>query len=482
MKGILTAHKTRIYPTSEQEEYLRQACGISRSTYNWGLGRWIDQYKHLPEYEALDQSRKKKYNPDGKLSRKEAKRRKKATIEICERNLRNALFALETQRKADEKALHSEAEDNGVKLASFNLFDNNEYRREFNVIKKTERPWCSAVSKCVPQSALKDDLNSAFNRFLGRTATKSKKGKVVFSGFPNFRKKGEDDSFTIYADSLSCVDGILDGGMYLALPNLKGEQIRLSEPLRYRNTSKDTPLTTTKVLSITISKKANKWFCSFQCDVQRGLPPKNAPVSKSHAIGVDLGIITLATLSNGEVHAGAKALKKNGQKLKEAQRVLSRRQRCDKETDTPASNRYIKQQAKVAGLHYKLTCARVDSLHKLTDYLTKSFSVICVEDLNVSGMLKNRKLAKHIADGSFSEFKRQLMYKAGRRGCTVSFVSRWYASSRICSSCGWYNASLTLKDREYICKSCGEVHDRDMNAAINIEREGLRLMQGIDAV
>ena len=478
---MLTAHKTRIYPTAEQEEHLKQACGISRSTYNWGLGRWIEQYKHLPEYEALDKARKIKYNPDGKLSRKEAKRRKKAAIEICERNLRIALFELETQRKADEKGLRGVAEENGVKFVNFNLFDNNEYRREFNVIKKTERPWCAAVSKCVPQSALKDDLNSAFNRFLGRTATKSKKGKAVFSGFPKFRKKGEDDSFTIYADSLSCVDEILSGGMFLALPNLKGGQIRLSEPLRYRNTRKDTPTTKTKLLSITISKKANKWFCSFQCDVQRDLAPKNAPVSKSHAIGVDLGIITLAALSNGEVFTGAKALKKNGQKLSEAQRVLSRRQRFDKATETPASNRYIKQQAKVAQLHYKVTCARVDSLHKLTDHLTNNFSVICVEDLNVSGMLKNRKLAKHIADGSFSEFKRQLLYKARRRSCRVIFVSRWYASSRICSSCGWYNADLTLKDREYVCKSCGEVHDRDLNAAINIEREGLRLMHGISA-
>jgi len=476
---MLTAHKTRIYPTGGQEDHLRQACGISRSTYNWGLGRWIEQFKHLPEYGALDKARKKKYNPDGKLSRKEAKRRKKAVIEICERNLRNALFTLETQRRADGKGLRGASGENGANIAGFNLFDNNEYRREFNVIKKIERPWCAAVSKCVPQSALKDDLNSAFNRFLGRTATKSKKGKAVFSGFPKFRKKGEDDSFTIYADSLSCVDEILSGGMSLALPNLKGGQIRLSEPLRYRNTRKGAPSTKTKLLSITISKKANKWFCSFQCDVKRGIPPKNAPERKSHAIGVDLGITTLATLSNGKVFTGAKALKKNGQKLSEAQRVLSRRQRFDKGTETPASNRYIKQQKKVAQIHYEVTCARVDSLHKLTDYLTKNYSVICVEDLNVSGMLKNRKLAKHIADGSFSEFRRQLLYKAGRRGCMVIFVFRWYASSRICSGCGWYNAGLTLKDREYICKSCGEVHDRDLNASINIEREGLRLLHGI---
>ena len=233
----------------------------------------------------------------------------------------------------------------------------------------------------------------------------------------------------------------------------------------------------TRLLSITIGRKANKWFCSFQCDVQRDTPPKNAPISKSHAIGVDLGVITLATLSNGEVSTGAKALKKNGPKLKEAQRVLSRRQRYDKETDTQASNRYIKQQAKVAQLHYRIVCARSDSLHKLTDYLTKNFNIICIEDLNVSGMLKNRKLSKHIADGSFSEFKRQLLYKARRRNCLLILISRWYASSRLCSSCGWYNADLTLKDREFMCMSCGGVHDRDLNAAINIKREGLRLLQ-----
>ena len=166
---MLTAHKIRIYPTSAQEEHLRQACGISRSTYNWGLGRWIGQFEHLPEYKALDEARKRKYNPTGKLSRKEAKRRKKAAIEICERNLRKALFTLETQRKAEEQEQRNAAKENGEKFIGFNLFDNNEYRREFNNIKKTERPWCAAVSKCVPQSALKDNLNSAFNRFLGRT-------------------------------------------------------------------------------------------------------------------------------------------------------------------------------------------------------------------------------------------------------------------------------------------------------------------------
>jgi len=135
-----------------------------------------------------------------------------------------------------------------------------------------------------------------------------------------------------------------------------------------------------------------------------------------------------------------------------------------------------KQKLKISKLHYRIKAIRIDGLHKLTRGLCQRFKVLCVEDLNVKGMLKNHKLAKAISDMGFYEFKRQLEYKAILFGNWISKVGQWFPSSKTCSFCGNKKESLKLSQRLYHCQTCGHQIDRDLNAAINIEREGLRLL------
>lgn len=137
------------------------------------------------------------------------------------------------------------------------------------------------------------------------------------------------------------------------------------------------------------------------------------------------------------------------------------------------SKSYKDFQKRIAGLHYRLVCIRKDYLHKLTSYLAKSFQVVCIEDLNVSGMLKFGKLAGSVAMLGFYEFRRQLEYKCKLYGSQLSIIGRFEPSSKTCSKCGWKNSELTLKDRVFDCLDCGHSIDRDLNAAINIERIGL---------
>jgi putative transposase len=129
---------------------------------------------------------------------------------------------------------------------------------------------------------------------------------------------------------------------------------------------------------------------------------------------------------------------------------------------------------RLAKLYWRIACARSDALHKLSDYLTKNYAWIAIEDLNVRGMMSNPHLARSIADAEFGELRRQLTYKAEQRGVHLAVVDRWYPSSKTCSACGAANAALTLSDRHWICSECGAEHDRDVNAARNILAEGKR--------
>jgi putative transposase len=184
-------------------------------------------------------------------------------------------------------------------------------------------------------------------------------------------------------------------------------------------------------------------------------------------LGVDLGVKTLATLSNGVTFANPKALRSNLKKLRRASRQHSRKHKGSK-------NR-AKATRKLARLHAHIAHIRTDALHKATSQMvmkTKSPderpAVIVIEDLHVSGMLKNRKLSRAIADVGFAEFRRQITYKAEQAGSDVIVVSQWEPSSKTCSWCGWVDEDLTLADRLFQCEACGYVDDRDANAAINL--------------
>lgn len=216
-----------------------------------------------------------------------------------------------------------------------------------------------------------------------------------------------------------------------------------------------------RVLRMTISQRAGRWFASLT--VEREDNPITR-ASKGSSVGVDLGVKSLATLSDGTVMENPRHLKKSEQKLKRAQKALSRKM--------SGSNRRAKAKTKVARIYAHVANQRNDTLHKLTTYLAIKYSEISIEDLSVVGMVKNHALAKSVMDASFGEFRRQLEYKTARTGAKLNIVDRWYPSSKMCSGCGRVKAKLSLSERTYRCDGCGLVMDRDLNAAINIKVAG----------
>ncbi len=212
-----------------------------------------------------------------------------------------------------------------------------------------------------------------------------------------------------------------------------------------------------KPKSLTISRTADRWFVSWKIEVE----PINQAKSMS-VVGVDLGIKALVTLSTGEVMTGAKSYRKYEKKLSRLQ-WLNRNK-------VKSSNNWKKTQIQIARLHRKVANIRKDTLHKLTSYLAKNHGRIGIEDLNVSGMLANHKLAKAIADRGFYEFRRQLEYKCKLYGSELVVVDRWFASSKTCSNCGTKKETLSLSERVFYCDHCGLEIDRDLNASINLEK------------
>lgn len=216
-----------------------------------------------------------------------------------------------------------------------------------------------------------------------------------------------------------------------------------------------------RVMRMTISQRAGRWYASLTIE-REDEPVTRTP--KGSSVGVDLGVKTLATLSDGTVIENPRHLKKSEQKLKRAQRALSRKM--------SGSNRRAKARAKVARIHAHIANQRQDALHKLTTHLASQYSEISVEDLNILGMAKNHHLAKSVMDASFGEFRRQLEYKTGRTGARLHVIDRWYPSSKTCSGCGRVKTKLSLSERVYSCENCGLIIDRDLNAAINIRVAG----------
>ncbi len=290
---------------------------------------------------------------------------------------------------------------------------------------KSENPWYYECSKSAPQQAL-IALREAWQRCFNKTA-----------GVPKFKKKGRRDAFT------------LEGTVKILGSN------KIQVPvIGILKTYERLPQVSIK--SCTISRSADRWFISFRFDVQR-------PGSISDSIvGVDLGVKNLATLSTGEVVAGAKSYKKYAAKLSRMQ-WLNRHQ-------VIGSNNWKKAQIEIARLHKKIANIRSDALHKLTTLLAKNHGTVVIEDLNVSGMMALHKLAASIADMGFYEFRRQLTYKCQLYGSKLVVVDRWFASSKTCSNCGTKKETLSLSERVFECQRCGIVIDRDLNAAINLSK------------
>lgn len=276
----------------------------------------------------------------------------------------------------------------------------------------------------------------------------TRKGRRV--GFPKFRVKGKTSPRFAYASG--CF-GLIDGDpKALKFPRIG--RVHCMEDVASR-------VGDGRVKRMTISQRAGRWFASLT--VERNDKP-TAQASKGGTVGVDLGIKTLATLSDGTVFENPHHLKKSEQKLKRAQRALSRK--------VPGSNRRNKAKARVARLHAHVANQRQDALHKLTTHLASKYSEISIEDLNVAGMMKSHHLAKSVMDASFGVFRRQLEYKTARTGARLHVIDRWYPSSKTCSQCGKVKTKLSLSERTYRCEHCGLVIDRDLNAAMNINVAG----------
>src|SRR6266852_8375461 len=319
--------------------------------------------------------------------------------------------------------------------------------KELNALKATEYPWMYECSKCAPQEAL-IDLDNAFTNFFRKVALKKQgqfRGKC---GYPKFksRKKG------IGGFRLTGTIHVFEKS--IQLPRLGN--LRLKEH-GYLPVG-------AKVAQATVSECAGRWYVSIQVTQEAAEPPP----AVGPVIGVDLGIKTLAVVSDGREIANPKALRTRIKKLQRLSRWHSR-------TQKGSANRK-KAQKKLARYHVKIAHIREDALHQATASLVaknkpteKRPAVIGIEDLHVSAMLKNRTLARAIADVGLSEFRRQVTYKAQDAGVQIQVVSRWEPSSKTCSCCGWYNASLSLADRIFVCQECGLVIDRDLNAARNLE-------------
>jgi putative transposase len=304
--------------------------------------------------------------------------------------------------------------------------------------KKTDsRRWLGDVSAVVLQQSIRD-LDVAFRNFFASVTGKRKGPKVKP---PRFKKRNA-------AQSARFVGTAFSAGSKLFLAKIGSIKVQWSRALPSLPSS------------VTVIKNAaGQYFASFVVEVERTELPESP-----NSIGVDLGIATFATLSNGEKVDAPKPLKANLKKLARLQRKLAR---CEK-----GSNRREMARKRVAKLHQHIKDIRADFLHKLSSRLIFENQEISLEDLNVSGMVKNRCLSKAISDLGWRQFRTMLEAKAAMHGRVVNIISRWEPTSQTCSTCGFKGGKKDLSVRGWVCISCGAEHDRDVNAAINIKVAG----------
>lgn len=333
----------------------------------------------------------------------------------------------------EDKAYRESCEQLGKSIdeSQLNLPNHGKINKLFNVIKREQFPFVMEITKCAPQIAIKQ-LSDAYKHFF--------KGE---SQYPKFRKKGEKDRFGLSNDQFKIQKK--DGKFFIQIPRLG--LVKMKEGLRFQG----------KIMSATISSHGERWFVSLNVELSEAI--QHLPKTKQ-SVGLDLGITNLATLSDGTKITAPKPLKTQLKKLRRLNKSLSRKQK--------GSNNRAKAKTKLSRLYYRISNIRKDFLHKLTTNLVRKFDVICLEDLNVQGMLKNRRLSRAIHDLGFYELKRQLIYKANQFGKTIKSVERFFPSSKTCSCCGFKLEKLSLSVRKWTCEKCGAEHDRDINASINI--------------
>jgi putative transposase len=326
-------------------------------------------------------------------------------------------------------------------------------RRAWNDAKNERAPWWAENSKEAYSSGLAN-LATALSNW---SASKSGRRAGRRVGFPRFKGRRARLSCRFTTGAF----GLGTDRRHIQLPRIG--QVRTHESTR--RLARKVEAGTARIRSATLSWQRGRWHVAFSVEL-----PDHEPVSRTgrRVVGADLGIKSLAVLSTGQVVPNPRHLDGALRALRRTQRQASRRRGPDRRTRTVPSNRWRKTKARISALHTRVSNARRDGLHKLSTRLVRSHDVVVVEDLNVAGMVHNRRLARHIAGLGMAELRRQLDYKATDAGVRLVVADRWFPSSKTCSACGAVRAKLTLAQREFVCENCGARIDRDLNAARNL--------------
>lgn len=296
-------------------------------------------------------------------------------------------------------------------------------------ILRQNNPWIKDVSAQIGKSVI-TDIERAYKSFFRK------------QGYPRFKKKGAKESFSLRQSTRFTVTGTK-----LRLERLK-TKLQMEQKLRFNGIAKH----------VTVSLKGGYWFASILVDTTNYA---DHSLARKPSVGVDLGIKSLAALSDGTVFEANQPLKQKQQKIAQLQRKLARQQK--------GSNRYLRTKKRIASLHFYAVKQRNDTVHQLTHYLTTNYDRIVIEDLNVKGLSKKPQMARMISDASLSNVRTQLEYKSFLRGNDLVVADRWFPSSKLCSCCGHKLDELDLSVREWTCPKCNTLHDRDENAAKNLD-------------
>ncbi|WP_316521232.1 IS607 family element RNA-guided endonuclease TnpB [Kitasatospora brasiliensis] len=455
LQETLQAFKFALDPTPAQEADLNRHAGAARWAFNWALARKIAAHREWrTRVDALT---------EGGLSERDARKKASASVRIPgQATIKKHL----NQVKGDSR-LDGEHPDgfHGPFLPC---------------------PWWHEVSTYAFQSAFYD-ADAAFKNWFD-SLTGRRAGRAV--GYPRFKKKGRArDSFRLHHDVKKPTIRP-DGYRRLIMPRLGSVRIHDSTKRLSRLIAKGQAI----VQSVTVSRGGNRWYASVLVKVTRDIPDKPTRAQTEHGtVGVDWGTSHLATLSQpldptnpASVHVdNPRHLNAATRQLAKAQRALSRTQR--------GSNRRTRAARRVGVIQHRIATRRATTIHQLTKQLACRFATVAVEDLNVTGMSASAKgtvekpgrrvrqkagLNRAILDASPGELRRQLTYKTSWYGSSLAVADRWLPSSKTCSACGTVKPTLPLAEREYHCTNCGLTIDRDLNAAINIARHAVPLVEG----
>lgn len=386
---ITAAHRIRLNPTSEQEQYFYRCAGVARFAWNWGLAAYNDALKRgeRPNVAAL----KKEFN----------------------------------RRRNDEGFA----------------------------------PWVAEVQSYAYQYAFAD-LGMAVNRYFQfKKASRltlpvdwhGRRDGLPF-GWPRFKSRDRTPPAFGIANTCMRVDG-----HQLRITRCPG-MVNMAELLRLEG----------KIMSGRVSRRGGRWYIAITVETEAEF----APAPAGSVVGIDLGVKSMAVTSDGEVFANLRHMNALQRKRARLQRELARR--------THGGANWRKTRTRLQRVEAQIADRRRENLHVVTSSLATRYEIIAVENLNVSGMVRNHNLARAISDVGFYEFRRQLEYKTTWRGGRVVAVDTFFPSSRLHNLCGWKNDGLTLGDRQWTCGGCGAVVDRDLNAAANIRDEGLKLAASAD--